>query len=382
MYQSNTFQDIPIAQYESLLEGFLGFHDHQGGPIWPQWDERRFERHMRYDSPCDAQPSLGTCERTLDIKNAFWAGPICHHYGHQIADFSMRIIPTLATNPSANLLFGTYKGMVPSWFEQIYRWFELSNDRITILNENCIIRSLSVCEQAEQIGFIGPTETHLAIMDEFIQSKKNNYETINQPIYVSRAGLSTVQSCIAGEKYIEHCINEAGGLVFRPEMHSLEDQLKVYLNASELIFAEGSALHTLQLLGHIKASIDIICRRSSESCLGPVFLINRAEKCNVINLVKHVIMGETLTGEPSVGSSVTIIDIDLLFDYFLKKGLNLAPHWNMRAYADCAGDDILHWVRSNTGNPAFHSIASDKKIIQNLQEAGLTSIANIIALNH
>ncbi len=381
MYTSSTFQNIPIAQYDSLLEGFLGRYDHLGGPIWPDWNDRRFERHMRYDSPCDTQPSLTACERKRDIKNAFWAGPICHHYGHQIADFSMRIIPTLITNPSANLLFGTYQGIVPSWFEEIYRWFGVSSDRIVILGEDCVIQNLSVCEQAEQIGFIGPTDSHLMIMDEFIQSKKNNHENINQPIYVSRAGLSTVQSCIAGERYIEHCINLAGGLVFRPEMHSLENQLSVYLNATQLIFAEGSALHTLQLLGHLKASVDIICRRSSESCLGPIFMANRTDNCNVINLVKHVIMGETLTGEPSIGSSATIIDIELLHDYFLKKGLNLAPYWNMRAYTDCAGDDVLNWVISNTGNRAYHSIESDKKIIKNLQTAGLASIANMVAFH-
>lgn len=65
-----------------------------GGPIWPDWDNRDVERHCRNGKPVDRRPAEALTDETCDIDNAFWCGFVDQHFGHQIADFMMRVIPT------------------------------------------------------------------------------------------------------------------------------------------------------------------------------------------------------------------------------------------------------------------------------------------------
>ncbi len=52
-----------------------------------------------------------------------------------------------------------------------------------------------------------------------------------------------------------------GFKVIYPEKISIKEQLKIYSDAEIIVFTEGSAIHTLQLLGNINAKVIIINRR-------------------------------------------------------------------------------------------------------------------------
>ncbi|TNE66108.1 MAG: glycosyltransferase family 61 protein [Alphaproteobacteria bacterium] len=79
-------------------------------------------------------------------------------------------------------------------------------------------------------------------------------------IYVSRAAYLG-SGGIAGERYIEKLLADEGFHIMRPEALPLIDQLHLYRNAGLILFPEGSALHTTELLGPMKADILCLMRR-------------------------------------------------------------------------------------------------------------------------
>ena len=112
-------------------------------------------------------------------------------------------------------------------------------DRVRILAGPVIADDLLVAPQAEQINGPGPSDEYLDALDELTVRR------LGQParhgiVYVSRAGM---QARFAGEGYLEGALARAGVRILRPERMSLRVQLRAYLSAEQLIFAEGSAIH-------------------------------------------------------------------------------------------------------------------------------------------
>ena len=377
MYSYRTFTDIPVVPFSDLLGGPLGGAEHAGGPIWPDWDNRTFERHCRDRQPIDQKPSLDHDLVPVSIDHAFWGGPIANHFGHQIADFSMRILPSRFVDPAAKLVFFANLFEPPQWFHEILRWADVGANDVFFAKQAHQFDALSVCEQPEQLWATQPSNDHLDLMDRFIQNKQLDLKRMSQPIYVSRAGLNVISAGFAGERYLEHCINQSGGYVFRPELNPLEDQLKLYLRSGELIFAEGSAIHACQLLGRFPANVDVLSRNEHFNIISPN-ISNRVNNYRNIHAVKHVICGLTLSGKENVWNTVSIFDLEKLHDYFKSKGLDISKCWNMDAYIDEVIKDVLSWVNYHTGNRPRNSLENDLAVIKCLKRAHLDSIAHHI----
>ena len=100
------FDDVPILPYTFLndRDRKVGGRAHQGGPLWPDWDLQTAARHCRCGQPIDDPPETRPIEETIDGPVA-WAGAILTHFGHQIAEFSTRILPTLAERPDTSFVF-------------------------------------------------------------------------------------------------------------------------------------------------------------------------------------------------------------------------------------------------------------------------------------
>ena len=81
-----------------------------------------------------------------------------------------------------------------------------------------------------------------------------NQKTSKYPekIYVSRSHLID-NGGVAGEVYIENILQEYEGFfILKPEQYSLYEQMNYYRHAKICIFAEGSAIHGLELIRQAK----------------------------------------------------------------------------------------------------------------------------------
>lgn len=91
-----------------------------------------------------------------------WAGGIVRHFGHQIAEFSTRILPTLRDWPGAVFAFGvkSESGIVsldtaPAFFVEVLAWFGVPPERVRIVSRPTLASRLFVASRGEQFGALG-----------------------------------------------------------------------------------------------------------------------------------------------------------------------------------------------------------------------------------
>lgn len=337
-----TYRAVDVVPYDRLLgSGEVGFH--RGGPLWPDWEDKPFSRHWRSDGPYDARPPEPHTTTHLAGAHLFWGGAVCRHFGHQVIDFSMRLAASKAADPEARFLFSRLPGTdVPRWFGSLVAWFGIDPKRDVIMVDRPLkAESLCVAPQAERLADVGPSPAHLDLMDRLVAQKRLALEPVERPVYVSRGGRHIG---FAAEGYLEAAITAAGGHVFRPEDHTIEDQVRLYLSAKRIVFAEGSALHLCSLAGRGFPPIDVLLRRKGWR-VGEAFLAPRTESLRYVDTVHGSIHGTKRAGAPWLTRGITVLDTDATVEHFRAIGLDLRPHWSAPAYEMALCDGVMAWLR-------------------------------------
>ena len=147
----HTFHDVVVSPFSELLEASEGRSDHRGGPDWPDWNAQSETRHQRPGRPVDERPAHAPAEQRIEQPIA-WGGPIDRHFGHQIADFSMRLISTMADDPAAIVAFASQPRLgwtsmsdTPAWAQEIIDWLGVpKTQRRLITQPSCT--SATRCE--------------------------------------------------------------------------------------------------------------------------------------------------------------------------------------------------------------------------------------------
>jgi len=230
-----TFRDVVIMPYSDLLTVGPARVCHRGGPLWPDFERQRGARHQRHGEPVDHEPEGQPANKRLSGTWA-WAGPISGHFGHQVVEFSMRLMPTLASNPSARFLFGAAPSGrprsiydAPQVLKEILDWFGMPWARCHVVTGPVVVDELVVAPQSEQLGGPGPNDHHLDLMDALVHRRLGDLLRRDK-VYVSRAGMS---SRFAGEASLEEGLARCGVHIIRPETLPLAEQLQIYASASQ-----------------------------------------------------------------------------------------------------------------------------------------------------
>ena len=186
----------------------------RGGPDWPRFNAQTFARHCwgtipraidRPPLPCrpdwpyfDPQflplfwphlgidPHLSPPELDAELArlaathaplphqvlaaqdSGFWCGPISLHFGHMVADFSMRIAASSRSDPAAPLVFSLpplREPDPPPFFWQIIDHLGVERARVLLLRQPTRFRRLYVLPQAERPFGGGPNRRHLDVLD-------------------------------------------------------------------------------------------------------------------------------------------------------------------------------------------------------------------------
>ena len=85
--------------------------------------------------------------------------------------------------------------------------------------------------------------------------------TCHRKIYVSRSQLGPNKASFILENRLDQFLQAEGYHILYPERTSIEEQLALYSNASELLFSEGSATHLFALCVKPHQRVGIILRR-------------------------------------------------------------------------------------------------------------------------
>lgn len=80
-------------------------------------------------------------------------------------------------------------------------------------------------------------------------------------LYVSRSGLKDAAGHLLGEEFIENGMQSEGYQIFRPEEHSLSEQIAAYRGARRIVLSESGSLHMMSIFADPRAKVAIIRRR-------------------------------------------------------------------------------------------------------------------------
>lgn len=378
------FEDVPIMPYTDLPHGRTRAAIlHRGGPVWPDWDRQVEARHRRKGEPVDVPPDIAPPAEVWDEPVA-WAGAIVDHFGHQIADFSCRLLPTLAVNPATVFAFAVRPGdgidsleSAPRFFGEILAWLGVPPERVRVVTRPTLARHLAVAPQAEQLGGPGEGRTvsprYLDALDE-LTLRRLGTRPQEGTVYVSRAGLGRR---FAGERELEMALSRAGIDVFRPEEHALVEQLRRYAGARRLVFSEGSALHGLQLLGRVLGDVVVVSRRPQHA-IGKQFVPQRARSLTHLDFGVRLVHGLTPDGTVGGAGALPVVDEGRLIDGFEAIGIPVGRQWDSSRYREACERDAESWLQWFCGTPRLFFPGAAAAVRESLAAAGFAHLVPLV----
>ena len=345
------YRDVTVVPFTSLLLHRIGLPRHEGGPIWPDWDDKPLARYFRNSCPADTRPKFEVPEVDVRLEGCYWIGPIWPHFGHVVADYTTRTLPTLAENHKAVLVFSVMTGSgivswqdTPTFFRDVLCWYGVPPERVLIVSRPTRFRMLHVVAQPERTGNqsdCSPDPAHLDALTELARHRLGVTRR-HGILFVSRSGMS---NRFAGEAYLDKVFEVSGANVIHPERMPVEEQLHAYAYHDTLVFSEGSAVHGLQLLGRNLGRV-VVLRRRHDLCFGEFIITPRAEDYTLLETSRVFITGLEPDGEPNKFEGFTILNVDAMLSGLSSFGINLSPYWRWEDFHEAEAVDLKQWIWS------------------------------------
>jgi hypothetical protein len=326
-------------------------------PEWPYFEPRFlpvFWPHLGIDprlSPRELEDEIQRLaavhrplpEQTVEsVDSGIWCGPISLHFGHMVADFSMRIAGSSRLEAAAPLVFSVppfREPEPPPHFWQIISHFGIDRRRVLLVRKPTRFGRLCVLPQAERPFGGRPSAQHLELMDAMVGSEKPPDRDLDC-VFISRSRLPVGR--FLGESYLDKTLAASGAAVLHPETEHLHAQFQMYRRARLLIFSEGSAVHTLQLLGHLDCDVVILVRRPKNQ-IGAASLRPRARSLRYLPATRALLHGLTRSGRPDTRAGMSVLDDGRLLAGLKSLEVDLAPFWDPAAYGRCRDLDLESW---------------------------------------
>lgn len=352
------FTDVDVAPTQELMKVFGG-PIFIGGPAFPDFESQVLARHCYGAEPrtMDERPrEMADPKETIEV--AVWCGPTVHHFGHTIADFGTRVRLSAFLIPDAPLLFSVPENdveNVPSYFWHVLTLLGVDHARIRLVSEPLHVKTLLVFPQAERLGGGGPSEDYLDFMTALTLPAA---PVADAPAfaYVSRSRIKK-GGTVAGERYIDEACAASGGVVLYPETIPLAEQLSHYRSIKKLVFTEGSAIHSLQLLGRTDIEAAIIMRRK-DSRLAEPSLAPRLKSLTYIDAIDGCVFGVKPNGGPHETRGVALLDPEKLKASLIESiGVDIGRAWNERGFQKRCYGDFSNWLSRSRAAAAARGVS-------------------------
>ena len=355
------FSEVPVVPIEAVLDGPILGSQFRGGPIWPDFRRQVLARHCEgaVARPVDDPPLQKGDDARKVFPRAVWCGPIVGHFGHAIADFGTRIAASAHLASEGHFLFSgrppTWTGVrhPPPFFYEILDLLRMPRERVRIVREPVLARSLSVYPQAERRPDGGPSEAYLDLLQAISVPVRPAGGKDIDTLYVSRS--ASVVGGLAGEGYLDTVFAQLGVTVFRPETRPLREQLETYGRAARIVFCEGSAIHALQLLGRLDAEVVVICRRPGSS-LAKASLLPRCRSLTYVDALAELVFGLRPSGWPQTPKGMGVLNERRFLEQMDHAGLNLRRCWSSIDYQSRRDDDLARWRAGRPQPPDRHPL--------------------------
>ncbi|MDA9638931.1 glycosyltransferase family 61 protein [Synechococcus sp. AH-779-G23] len=272
-WKRTKLRNVSVAPIEELLMRWAGGSVWRGGPQLPAGSPPcpallHYRGNTIASDP--AQNLKGSAHWPEETGRLFWCGPIVNHFGHQLGEFGGRLLMASLDQRPGTLLFLHPDGdkkiedLLP-WQQQWIRYLNPKHKPVLILRGGIRSREMVVLPEHQRLGE-APTPALLHALTK--QTRHLKLEPQDQIVVLSRASYaksvdhSSMRGGVAGEAAFDAWMSRQGAQIVYPETLPLRSQLDLMHSAKNLIIAEGSALHMLELLGReSKKKVMVIARR-------------------------------------------------------------------------------------------------------------------------
>lgn len=316
-----TFDLLPVFPYRRLLTG----GPIMGGPDWPGFEHRSWERHWRFEKVVDVEINKSEYEsEPFQYLAGTWlyAGAIVEQFGHQMSEFMHRLPVSRPINFDGVLFsnqLSRKSSTIPSYVQECANYVIGHNVPIHLVKQPTLIQNLVVYPQLSHWG----SDARADYLEGLWKLQNQHFRNSpSGPAFITRSSLRAGK--LAGETYIGSLLQSAGFTVVDPSQIPWYQQVKLYATSPLLVFTEGSAVHGAEHLGRLSTTVMLARRRGLMSVRLARVLEQRSSIFRVCDAISSLLdckyqvdTNETFLETPK---SLTLINFEKVRDTFLEVG--------------------------------------------------------------
>ncbi len=215
--------------------------------------QRIFDEDMPFD---ETTADVLRCENGNPY---VYAGIYIRHFGHFTAECIHRLWvlnrPEFADATVIFVLRNKTVKPLPFFYEYL-KFFGIKN--YLLVSQPTVVEKLVIAEQGSVLR--GPV--HPAYLKELaVIHKRNERSPSKTPAKIAVMRGHMPKGRVLGEMALGQYLANQGYVVYKPEEHSLLDQLRTLGQAEKIIITDGSACHLFDLMGPVSADVAFLARR-------------------------------------------------------------------------------------------------------------------------
>lgn len=223
-------------------------------------------RILRNGLPVDGFPETGRAALLAGAERQagrfLYGGPMKIHFGHLLCDSIARLHgfdPALHDKVVFPAL-GCRADSVPDWVYAVLALFGLSRDQVLVVDRPMILERVDFARPGTGIG--QPEPPSQAYLDSLPGNRvRHPYPLASRDIYLGRHHILH-KGTVMGEGHLIAALEQAGFVAVRPEELPIEAQVAMLREARRVVFMEGSAISSIELLAASQARFYMIPRRN------------------------------------------------------------------------------------------------------------------------
>jgi FkbM family methyltransferase len=192
-----------------------------------------------------------------------WGGVLAGHFGHFLVESTGRLWGWPQVPQADGIIFMPKGPKLTGLSRWQTEFFELAGvrGRVILATEPLQVERLSVPGQGFGLGDI--VRGTQATRDFFSRFGAGIAPEGGAKLYISRSKLSDQKGLLIGEHDLEERLAAEGYEIFHPQKHSMTEQVARYKAATQVIAAEGSAIHFFAMVARPNQRLAMILRRRS-----------------------------------------------------------------------------------------------------------------------
>ena len=315
--------------------------------------------HFRADTPegpvnrLEVHRPDHTDEIPVHAGPTLYAGPYFAHFGHGVAEGLHRLWAArhFMDFAEARIVFQMKAGAVRRpWFDAMLELIGIARDRVLLLDHVARFEELHVPAQGRALGGALLLPDYLAL---FPLAPIDVPADAPKRLYVSRSRY-THSGIYLGESLVEGVLAQAGFAIVHPQEIPLRTFAGLLRGAETIVFAEGSAIHNLELTGRLDARVMVIGRRDGMRRKFEALVTSLATEAAFFSNARIAgsLGWDRLNDQPRLSTACSVVPIDRLIAAIGNFAGTDLPIPDEAAIRSAMREDLLRYLLDPRGGEA------------------------------